>query len=387
MSRASSAPGAPRLIFSDDLTGYDFGPDHAMAPGRVADTIALARALGVLDHLEVVPPPPANRALLELVHHDDYIAAVELGIPDPVYGLGTHDNPITHDMHEVTSLIVAASVEAARSVWSGEVRRATNISGGLHHAMPGLASGFCIYNDVAVAIAWLLAQGAERVAYVDIDVHHGDGVQAVFYDDPRVLTVSLHESPQTLFPGTGWPHETGGPHAIGSAVNVALPAGTGDAGWLRAFDAIVPPVLTEFAPQVLITQHGCDSHRHDPLADLRLSLDGQRQSYLMLAELTDRTAAGWVSTGGGGYAVREVVPRAWTHLLGIVAGHPVDPQTEIPQEWRDAVGEGAPTMMTDGVEVSFARFDDGFDPGSRLDQAVIATRKAVFPDHGLDPGL
>jgi acetoin utilization protein AcuC len=291
-------------------------------------------------------------------------------------------------MHEVTSRVVAASVEAARAVWSGEVLRASNISGGLHHAMPGLASGFCIYNDVAVAIAWLLEQGAERVAYVDIDVHHGDGVQAVFYDDPRVLTVSLHESPQTLFPGTGWPHETGGPGAIGSAVNVALPAGTGDAGWLRAFDAVVPPVLAEFAPQVLVTQHGCDSHRHDPLADLRLSLDGQRQSYLMLAELADRCAGGrWVSTGGGGYAVREVVPRAWTHLLGIVAGHPVDPATEIPQSWRDAMGEGAPALMTDGVEVAFTRFDDGFDPASRLDQAIIATRKAVFPEYGLDPGL
>ncbi|MGI8457841.1 MAG: acetoin utilization protein AcuC, partial [Propionibacteriaceae bacterium] len=351
-------------------------------------TISLATALGVLEHLEVVPPPPSDRALLELVHHDDYIAAVELGIPDPVYGLGSYDNPITHAMHEVASRVVAASVEAARSVWSGEVWRANNISGGLHHAMPGLASGFCIYNDVAVAIAWLLAQGAERVAYVDVDVHHGDGVQAVFYDDPRVLTVSLHESPQTLFPGTGWPHETGGPGAIGSAVNVALPAGTGDAGWLRAFDAIVPPVLAEFAPQVLLTQHGCDSHRHDPLADLRLSLDGQRQSYLMLAELADRYAGGrWVSTGGGGYAVRDVVPRAWTHLLGIVSGHPVDPQTEIPQAWCDTIGAGAPRRMTDGVEVSFTRFDDGFDPASRLDQAIIATRKAVFPEFGLDPGL
>ena len=131
---------------------------------------------------------------------------------------------------------------AAQAVHSGRVQHAVNIAGGLHHAMPDSAAGFCIYNDIGVAIAWLLAQGVERIAYIDVDVHHGDGVQAMFYDDPRVLTVSLHESPLTLFPGTGFAEEIGGPGALGSAVNVALPAGTGDQGWLRAFHAVVPDV-------------------------------------------------------------------------------------------------------------------------------------------------
>jgi len=380
--------GRPVLVYSDALTGYDFGVDHAMSPGRVRAAVALAGDLGVLDHLEIVPPPPADDALLATVHTPDYVAAVRRGVADERYGLGTSDNPVFPGMHEVSSQVVTATVEAARQVWEGRTRRAANVAGGLHHAMPDRTSGFCVYNDLAVAIQWLLDHGVERVAYVDVDVHHGDGVQKVFWDDPRVMTVSLHETPVCLFPGTGYPTETGGPNAPGSAVNVALPPGTGDSGWLRAFDAIVPQVLAAHRPQVLVTQHGCDSHSHDPLADLDLSLDGQRTSYMALAALADELCEGrWVSTGGGGYAVLHVVPRAWTHLLAVVGGSPLDPTTPTPQSWRDSIGEYAPETMGDGVEVSFRRFDDGFSPESRLDQAIIATRRAVFPELGLDPGF
>ena len=375
-----------RLVFSEALTGYDFGNEHPMAPGRVRNAVSLARHLGVLDRLDVVPPPEIDLDLLRTVHSDAYIAAVERCQPDPDFGLGTTDNPVFAGMHDVTARIAMATVEATRSVWSGESRRACNISGGLHHAMPARTSGFCVYNDVAVAISWLLAQGCERVAYVDVDVHHGDGVQAMFYDDPRVMTVSLHETPLCLFPGTGYPTESGGPHARGTSVNVALPPGTGDAGWLRAFDAVVPHVLRAFQPTVLITQHGCDSHEHDPLADLDLSVDGQRASYLALAALADDICDGrWVSTGGGGYSVIDVVPRAWAHLLGVVSGQPVPPETETPQAWRDEIGAHAPLLMTDGHGVDFPRWEDGTFPASRLDQAVLATRRAVFPDLGLDP--
>src|SRR3712207_1666640 len=168
-------------------------------------------------------------------------------------------------MHEVSALIAGQSVGAAEAVWRGEALHAVNFSGGLHHAMPGAASGFCVYNDPALAIARLLELGAERIGYVDVDVHHGDGVQAIFYDDPRVLTISLHETGQVLFPGTGFPDESGGPNAPGSSVNVALPPGTPDESWLRAFHAVVPPLLRAFRPQILVTQHGCDSHALDPL--------------------------------------------------------------------------------------------------------------------------
>jgi acetoin utilization protein AcuC len=376
------------LIYSPALTRYDFGAEHPMAPGRVENAVSLARQLGVLDRLQVLPPPPPDDRLVESVHDADYVEAVRRGLPDERHGLGTADNPLFPGMHEIASQIVAGSVEAARVVWQGQALRASNIAGGLHHAMPDRTSGFCVYNDVAAAIRWLLDAGCERVAYVDVDVHHGDGVQTIFYDDPRVLTVSLHETPVCLFPGTGFPTETGGPGARGSAVNVALPPGTNDSGWLRAFHAVVPQVLAAHRPQVLVTQHGCDSHTHDPLADLELSLDGQRASYLALDALATELCEGrWVSTGGGGYAVLHVVPRAWTHLLGIVSGQPVDPATPTPQAWRDEIGEWAPESMTDGVEVSWTSFDDGFNPESRLDQAIMATRSAVFPELGLDPGF
>ncbi len=229
-------------------------------------------------------------------------------------------------MHRAAAHVVGASLEAFRQVWTGESLHSANITGGLHHAMRERASGFCIYNDVAVGIQYLLDQGAERVAYVDVDAHHGDGVERIFWDDPRVLTISLHETGQMLFPGTGFPNDVGGPGARGSAVNVALPPGTADAGWLRAFHAVVPPLVREFKPEVLVTQHGCDSHMEDPLAHLMLSVDGQRASYLALHDLAHEVAAGrWVALGGGGYALVEVVPRAWTHLLAIVARAPPRP--------------------------------------------------------------
>ena len=179
-------------------------------------------------------------------------------------------------MHDASALVAGATVAAASAVWGGVAGHGANLAGGLHHAMRAAASGFCVYNDPAIAIKWLLTQGAERIGYVDLDVHHGDGVQAAFYADPRVLTISLHEHPRTLFPGTGLAAETGSGAGAGYAVNVALPAGTGDAGWLRAFDAVVPPLVREFRPQVLVSQHGCDGHRLDPLAHLGLSVDAMR---------------------------------------------------------------------------------------------------------------
>ncbi|MEU4541928.1 acetoin utilization protein AcuC [Nonomuraea dietziae] len=380
-----------RVVWDDALTAYDFGPGHPLAPVRVELTMALARELGVLDRTEVVGCAPATDDELALVHKRDYIEAVKRvsahGRPDLAAGLGTSDNPAFAGVHEASALIAGASLAAARSVWEGTAEHAVNVAGGLHHAMANTASGFCVYNDPAVAIAWLLAQGASKVAYVDVDVHHGDGVQALFYDDPRVLTISLHESPRTLFPGTGWPEETG---ADGSAVNVALPAGCGDEGWLRAFGAIVPPLLREFEPQILVTQHGCDSHALDPLAHLMLSLDGQRTAYEALHRLAHETAGGrWIATGGGGYELVQVVPRAWTHLIAEVSGHPIAPSTPTGPAWqalvRERMGEAPPLTMTDGRTPEVSDLSGGYNPADAVDRAIMATRNAVFPSHGLDP--
>ncbi|GAA0800388.1 acetoin utilization protein AcuC [Spirilliplanes yamanashiensis] len=382
------------VVWDEALLAYDMG-EHPMNPVRLELTMALARDLGVLDRpgVRVCRAEPAGDELLTLVHRPDYLHAVRAAPLDPFFsgwGLGTTDNPIFEGMHAATAGVVGATVTAAEAVWRGEARRAVNLAGGLHHAMPSRASGFCVYNDVAVAIARLLALGAERVAYVDVDVHHGDGVQAVFWDDPRVLTVSLHESPLTLFPGTGFPDETGGPGAAGTAVNVALPAGTSDDGWHRAFQAVVPSVLRAFEPQVLVTQCGADGHRLDPLADLRLSVDGQRATYLELRALADELCDGrWVATGGGGYALVEAVPRAWTHLLAAVTGDALDPATLTPPSWRALAarrrpGADIPLRMTDDVRLSGERWKPGTEPDA-VDKTIMATRRAVFPLHGLDP--
>ncbi len=393
--------GPACTVFESSLVQYDFGATHPMNPGRVDLTMRLADELGVVRHgahgpgLAVVGAPLASDDLLRTVHDEELLDAVRRCSEDPTrldlaHGLGSDDNPTFAGMHHASAHIVGASVEAARRVWEGEVLHAANVTGGLHHAMPGRASGFCVYNDVAVAIRWLLEHGVERVGYVDVDVHHGDGVQAVFYDDPRVLTISLHETGQMLFPGTGFPDETGGPAAEGSAANVALPPGTSDAGWLRAFHAVVPPLLREFRPQVLVTQHGCDSHTEDPLAHLMLTVDGQRASYAALHDLAHELCDGrWVATGGGGYAVVDVVPRSWTHLLGIVGGTPVDPATDVPGDWRayvqQSMGRLGPMRMTDGRHPVYRHWGEGYDPDTWLDRAIHATRMEAFPLHGLDP--
>jgi acetoin utilization protein AcuC len=389
------------VAWDEQLAGYDFGPGHPLAPVRVELTMELARAFGVLTGpgVSLAAPGPATDAELELIHDPDYIAVVRraggLSSPDPAvlrFGLGTPDDPVFPGMHEASALVAGATLAAARAVWSDSAPHAASIAGGLHHAMADHASGFCIYNDPAIAIAWLLAEGAERIAYVDIDVHHGDGVQAAFYNDPRVLTISLHEHPATLFPGTGRPSETGGPDAAGSAVNVALPPGTRDAGWLRAFHAVVPPLLRSFRPQLLVSQHGCDTHWLDPLANLELTIDGQRAAHAAIHRLAHEMAGGrWLLTGGGGYELVQVVPRTWTHLLAEAAGQPIDPAAPTPGAWREYVerrtGRHAPEQMTEGEPGKYVPFESGFDPGDPVDQAITATQRAVFPLHGMLPLL
>ena len=248
--------------------------------------------------------------MLSLVHDPDYIAVVRATslIDDDEllshYGLGGRDNPVFDRMHEASALVTGGTVDAARAVRTGKAIHAVNLAGGMHHAMPSKASGFCVYNDAAVAIAWLLSDGVSRVAYVDVDAHHGDGVEAAFEGDPRVLTISLHESGYTAFPGTGFPENSGDGDAEGTVVNVALPPHTADSGWLRAFHAVVPPLLRAFEPEILVTQLGCDTHRLDPLAQLNLTVDGHRACYAALHELAHEVCGGrWVAVGGGGYAI------------------------------------------------------------------------------------
>ncbi len=370
-----------------------------MHPGRLAMTMALAREVGVLSRpgLRIVAPQQASDEILALVHDPAYIDVVrgaplrQFGNILARYGLGVQDNPVFDLMHDASALVTGGTVDAARAVRRGEAAHAVNLAGGLHHAMPSRAAGFCIYNDPAVAIAWLLADGVKRIAYVDVDAHHGDGVETAFYDDPRVLTISLHESGYTAFPGTGFPEQAGGSGAEGTAINVALPAYTGDAGWLRAFHAVVPPLVRAFEAEILITQLGCDTHRLDPLAQLEMTVDGHRACYAALHELAHDACDGrWVAVGGGGYAVVDVVPRSWTQLLAEMTGAPLDPGAATPESWRKIVRsrmqQRAPELLTDGADPTYQPWDAGEgDPDDPLDRAIAATRRAVFPEHGLDP--
>ncbi|NNG37930.1 acetoin utilization protein AcuC [Flexivirga sp. ID2601S] len=373
-----------------------------MNPIRLDLTARLCRELGVFDApgLEVVPPslPGGTDDFLTWVHNPDYVDAVRRASADPAradqaYGLGTEDDPAFAGMHEASSLIAGSTVQLAEAVWRGTLDHGVNFGGGLHHAMRGNASGFCIYNDAALGIQWLLDNGAERVAYVDVDVHHGDGVERIFWNDPRVLTISIHETGRVLFPGTGFPGDIGGPDALGSAINIALPPGTRDGPWLRALHAVVPQLVRAFDPQVLVTQQGCDSHYSDPLAHMALSVDAQRSAYQTLHDLAHQMTGGkWIALGGGGYELIDVVPRAWSHLTAIAAHRPVPLDTAIPQTWRDHVqatfGRPGPARMGDGQaehdQVWYRSWAGGADPENSVDRAVIATREAVFPYYGLD---
>ena len=236
------------VIADPSLSAYNFGQGHPMAPIRVQLALRLAEDFGLLQvpNVDVIREvEPAGVHDLVKVHVPDFLTAVRTaghtGDPgDPKFGMGTDDVPVFPRMHEAAAHLCGATIRAVEEVHSGRSQHAVNLFGGMHHAMADRAAGFCVYNDVGVAIRWLLDRGVQRVAYIDVDAHHGDGVQAMFYDDPRVLTISLHESGRTLFPGTGWPGDIGAAGAEGTAVNVALPAGTADNQWLRAFNAVVP---------------------------------------------------------------------------------------------------------------------------------------------------
>lgn len=371
--------------YGDDVAWYDHGPQHPLRPARVILTRRLIHDYGIIDGTRVLETPARDATVDELllVHDEAYVDAVtraghgEKG-PWGRYGFGPGDNPLFRHMHEASARVAGASLAAAEAVFSGRAQHAFNPAGGLHHAMPGRASGFCVYDDPALAIAWLLGQGVGKVAYVDVDVHHGDGPQEIFYRDPRVLTISLHQDGRTLFPGTGSVNELGDGAARGTKVNVPLPPLTGDEGWLDAFRQIVPPLVEAFEPEVLVTQLGCDSHHSDPLANLMLTTAAYREAASVLHDLAHRVTAGrWIATGGGGYQWAAVVPRAWTIYFAEMAAKEIP--DSLPAAWLERAAEEAggsvPNRLT---EPSL----EGLGPEAVVD-VVERVRDTVFPFHHL----
>lgn len=305
---------------------YDLGSEHPLRPDRVRLAVELIRGRGLTAGAEVVEPRPATEAELGLCHARGYIEVVRM-LSDPFMrdgieraalreaGFGSEDNPVVDGMHEAAAMVAGGSLVAAESVHAGLAVHAFNPAGGLHHATWNRASGFCVYNDVAVVAAWLRQRG-HRVACVDVDAHHGDGTEAIFFADPEVLTISLHESGRYLFPGTGFADETGVGAGKGASANLPLQPFVWDEPWLAAFEAVVPPLLREFRPTVLVTQDGCDTHLLDPLTHMQCSTAIWPRIGRRFHELAHELSEGrWVALGGGGYAIHEVVPRAWTLLF------------------------------------------------------------------------
>jgi acetoin utilization protein AcuC len=343
------------LVYGPRSTSYDFGPGHPLTPRRFGPGIDLLRAVGAEPGLA---PEPATDADLRLCHTAAYIEIVRrfsrqpFGAPVAGIGEGGDDPPFA-GMHEASATVAGGSLRAVEAILRGDEEHAFHPGGGLHHAMPDRASGFCIYDDPALAIARARRDGL-RVLYVDLDVHHGDGVQAIHGADPGVLTLSFHESGQTLFPGTGGVDELGEGTAAGTVVNVPLRSSTGEGSWLDAVRTLLPELAASFGPDLIVSQHGADSHAWDPLAHLRVTTTAMGEAARIVDAVAHRYAGGhWLATGGGGYDAYRVVPRSWS-LVWLAGAHREVP-TATPAAWRDRWADEAsryhqvplPTAFTD----------------------------------------
>jgi acetoin utilization protein AcuC len=331
------------FVYDEEFAQYQFNADHPFNPRRLQATYDLTHSLHWLTPELLVRPTRSTNEVLALAHSPYYIDLVQrisetgrktYGIER--LGLGTDDNPVFVGMHDAASLAVGGTLKAAELVVNGQTRRAVNLAGGLHHAGQGHASGFCIYNDIVVAIRWIRQQTGWRVLYVETDAHHGDGVQDAFYDDPDVFFLSLHESGQYLFPGTGHVDQIGVGRGHGTTLNVPLAPTTDDASWIQAFQYAVVPVIQGFSPDIIVSQHGCDGHYWDPLADLCATTRFYDAASRLLAQWIDQYTAGrWVATGGGGYQTLSVVPRVWSILWGVMSEQSIPDNLAIPKDWLE----------------------------------------------------
>ncbi len=384
--RIPSSVESAAVLYSDKFLDYSFGKDHAFQEVRVKLAYELMKSYGLFDGpATLVPPKPASEEDILKVHERRYVDALKDLSTHPrveayEFGLGPGDNPIFSGMYDAAALQVGATIQACESVATGTRPRAYNLAGGFHHAMPGRASGFCLLNDVAVALRRLFEKGlAKKVLYVDIDAHHGDGVQSIFYEDPRVLTISLHEDGRFLFPGTGFPDETGRGKGRGYSVNVPLPPYTRDASYLHAFEEIVPPIARAFKPDLIFTQTGADAYYTDPLAHLKLTT----RTYERVAHIIDRLSkelcgGRWVATTGGGYDMAACA-RVWTVIAGTMVG--ADLPDEIDPGWREMcrweITAPAPATLRDRDIAT----DDKVSQAAR--DVVKDVKSNVFPLYGL----
>lgn len=309
------------FLSSPELWQVGHGPQHPLKPERLQRTHELLQEVGAFDwpNVRVVTPRLATDEELALFHTGQYVDAVralsrgDTTVPASRYNFGPGDNPVFPGMFESEARKVGSALQGATLLLQGECEVAFSYSGGLHHGGPDFASGFCVFNDAAIAIEWLRRQG-QRVCYIDVDVHHGDGVQDAFYNTDEVLTISLHQTGRTLFPGTGFVDDNGAGQGAGYSVNVPLPPYTTGALYVWAFEQIVPPLVERFRPDVLVSQLGVDTHYLDPLARMALTTAAHQAIFRAL----DGLAPKWLALGGGGYAI-DVVPRSWALAFAVMA--------------------------------------------------------------------
>lgn len=345
--------GRAALVYSPDYLECALPAEHPMHPRRLRLAVELLQDLELLSPTAVLPPRPASLDELRLVHGQGYLDLVRRSSEAgravdgaDLFGLGTEDNPVYPGLHEAAALAVGGTLTAIERIMAGELDHAFHVAGGLHHAHRSRASGFCVYNDAAVGAAVLENRWEARVAYVDIDAHHGDGVQFTFYDDPDVLTISFHETGRFLFPGSGEVLERGVNDGYGYSVNVPLEPFTDDDSFLEAFASVVPPLLRAFRPDFLITQNGCDGHHLDSMSDLSYTTRAYGEATALLHRLAHELCGGrWLALGGGGYEAWRVVPRAWAVQWAELFGQPLPPETAVPRTWLERWSQEAPQEL------------------------------------------
>jgi len=373
--------GAPNevLVFSKRFNQFSYGPNHPLKVERLQLTMDLIAAYGLMPPSTEpwVEATPADEQDLLRVHSEEYLNVLKEandGQAPPMgwrYGLGSGDNPVFPGVYDWSLLVTGATVECGRQVVGGGRQIAFNIAGGLHHAMRSRASGFCYLNDPAVGIAQMVEEGL-RVVYLDVDVHHGDGVEAAFYGTDRVLTISLHQHGWTIFPGTGFPDEMGEGTGTGYAVNVPLAPGTDDDLYHWVFMEVVPPLVHAFHPDVLVTQLGTDALTADALGRLNLSIAGFGR---LLREIKSWNFK-WVALGGGGYRPINVA-RAWTTAWAVMRGLelPDDLPATFVEEHRSEVGPSTtlsdPATKVTGTAAAQAR--------ELADLVVARLKERIFP--------
>ncbi len=341
------------FLHNPQTLSYDLGQHHPFKSIRPEAVKHLLECFGV--PLQVQDFQAASLEDILSTHSRGYVqrvmrASSDEAVPDALeYGIGTSDTPIFLGMHDATASVCGGTLEAARLIASGATSRVLSLAGGLHHAQFASGSGFCVYNDLSIAIRYLTGLGL-RIAYLDIDAHHGDGVQWLHYTDDNVLTISLHETGRYLFPGTGATYELGRGAGMGYSLNVPLEPYTQDDSYLEALERILEPALAWFLPDVLVVQGGADSHEFDPLADLGLTTQGYKRAYQLIVQLAKQYAGGRIlATGGGGYATLHAVPRIWAEFYAALEG--IDLPNTVSQTWLDRwqpqSSETLPMVMTD----------------------------------------